>query len=241
MVKYRCLLLLLAICWLGLAVPAAASVHVIAHANAEALVPVIEPLVGQGGYVKAYQGRLIIKADDEAVARIRELLAQLPSQPRTVSIYLRRHATAIERDGGIRAGRRGVIIEGGSRRQQSESSYMIQALSGHAVSITQGSLIAAAGGYYPVLVNLQQGIWATAEIVGDNRVRLHIEQRFARRDRGGHIDTQGAATTLLLTPGQWQALGQIEVQAQDDELGLGGIAGHGRSMQLPLAVKVELR
>lgn len=221
-------------------VACAATLHVIPRTDAQALVSVIAPLVGEGGYVNAYQGKLIIRAGDDEFARIQQLLKQLPDRLQNVTIYLRRNDRGSAQGGGICLQSNGVIISSGREHHASRQLYSVKTLAGHAVSISQGSLVAISGGYYPVLLSLRQGLWATPTVTADSRVKLTIEQRFDQPAADGRISTQGLATTVVLTPGQWQPLGSIRVQASGGEAGLTGAGARSRRMQLPLAVKVEL-
>ena len=52
--------------------------------------------------------------------------------------------------------------------------------------------------------------------------------------------TQGADTTLVVTPGQWRSLGAITVSERTGARGLSGGATHSERLDLPLEVKVEI-
>ena len=70
----------------------ALSIHVIQRADAQALVPVIRPLLPEGGYVNAYQGKLVIRTTSANFDQVLAALGDMPEVPRTVSVHLRRRA-----------------------------------------------------------------------------------------------------------------------------------------------------
>lgn len=215
-------------------------IHLVPRTDADALVPEIRPLLPEGGYVNAYQGQLIIRTTDDNFQRIQAMLGRISDHPRTVTVYLKREGADDSGGAGLRLDRHGVGVIAGERRSRSRRVYSINTLSGHPAAIDQGNLIALAGGEYPVLISLRQGISVTPTVTADGRVRLRIAQRFDRPDGNG-ADTQSAASTLLLTQGQWQPLGSIDVSERRADAGLGGGGRSHHRLHLPLEVKVELQ
>lgn len=59
------------------------SIHVIQRADAEAVLPVIRPLLPEGGYANAYQGKLVIRTNDRNFDEILGALGDMPEVPRT--------------------------------------------------------------------------------------------------------------------------------------------------------------
>src|SRR5699024_9461063 len=100
--------------------------------------------------------------------------------------------------------------------------------------------VAVAGGYFPVLMELRQGISVIPQVTAEGQVRLQIGQRFDQPARPGAASIQSSYSTLLLTPGQWQPLGGIDVSQRGGASGLAGVSSGSRRMMLPLEVKVEL-
>lgn len=219
----------------------AGSIHMIPRADAQALVPVIRPLLGDDGYVNAYQGKLIIRTSDARFERIQKMLGKFSSATKTVTIYLRRSGHFEGDDSGVRVGDGGVTVTEGARRHDGRQVYSVSTLSGSPVDISRGSLVAVAGSEYPALVSLRQGIVAKPVVTGDGRVRLKIRQSHDRREGHGRFSTQGAATTLLLAPGQWQPVGSIRESSQGSRAGIGGVSSSHHRTSLPLEVKVEVK
>ncbi|HBT05291.1 MAG TPA: hypothetical protein DEB22_02510, partial [Alcanivorax sp.] len=87
---------------------------------------------------------------------------------------------------------------------------------------------------------LKQGIDITPVVTSDGRVRLTIEQRFDEPAGRRSARTQEASSTLVVTPGQWQPLGQITVSESQSATGLGGASTRSDRFSLPLEVKVEI-
>lgn len=61
---------------------------------AEDLVPILQPLVGQGGNVTAFGSRLIVKASARALREIKELVEKLDVVPRSLWIAVRQSREA---------------------------------------------------------------------------------------------------------------------------------------------------
>lgn len=218
----------------------ALSIHVIQRADAQALVPVIRPLLPEGGYVNAYQGKLVIRTTSANFDQVLAALGDMPEVPRTVSVHLRRRADGGRSGGGVSIDRNGVRAGAGSIQRQRQDDYRIDTLAGHAAGISQGTLVALTGTQYPALMTLKQGIRITPVMTGDGRVRLTVAQRFDEPAGDGVARTQGADTTLVVTPGQWRPLGAITVSERTGALGLSGGATHSERLDLPLEVKVEI-
>ena len=233
-------LLLLLLCAPLLARAEAMSIHVIQRSDAQALVPVIRPLLPEGGYVNAYQGKLVIRTTTANFDQVLAALGDMPEVARTVSVHLRRRSNSERSSGGVTVGRDGIRAGAGSISRQRHDDYRINTLAGHAAAISQGTLVALTGTQYPALLSLKQGIEITPVLTGDGRVRLTLAQRFDEPAGNGQALTQGSETTLVVTPGQWQALGSITVSERTGTRGLRGATVHSERLNLPLEVKVEI-
>lgn len=216
------------------------SIHVIQRADAEALLPVIRPLLPEGGYANAYQGKLVIRTDDRNFDEILGALGDMPEVPRTVTVQLRRQGASSGAGGNIRINGQGVRAGANTLTTRRQDRYSINTLSGHPAGISQGSLVALTGTQFPALLALKQGIDITPVITSDGRVRLTIEQRFDEPAGYRRARTQQASSTLVVTPGQWQPLGRITVSESRSATGLGGASTRSDRFSLPLEVKVEI-
>lgn len=228
---------------LSLATPLRAqmSIHIVQRSDAAALVPIIDPLLPEGGYVNAYQGKLIIRTTTNNFDEILAALGDMPDAPRTVTVHLRRHGNSAGQRtaAGIQPGR--ITLNAATRDHQRTDHYQINTLTGHPASISQGTLVALSGTAYPALITLKQGIEVIPRMTADGRVRLNIAQRFEQPAGHGTAHTQGSQSTLMLTPGQWQPLGEITVRERFSGTSLGGVRREGHRVNLPLDVKVEVK
>lgn len=218
----------------------AMSIHVIQRADAEALLPVIRPLLPEGGYANAYQGKLVIRTDERNFDQILDALGDMPEVPRTVTVQLRRQGEGGTRDGGVRIDGKGIRAGGTTVTTRREDRYSINTLSGHAAGISQGSLVAITGTHFPALLALKQGIEITPVLTSDGRVQLTVAQRFDEPAGNRRARTQQAQSTLVVTPGQWQPLGQITVSESGSRADIGGVSTRSERLSLPLEVKVEV-
>ncbi len=216
------------------------SIHVIQRADAEAVLPVIRPLLPEGGYANAYQGKLVIRTDDRNFDEILGALGDMPEVPRTVTVQLRRQGDSSGAGGDIRINGQSVRAGANTVTTRRQDRYSINTLSGHPAGISQGSLVALTGTQFPALLALKQGIDITPVVTSDGRVRLTIEQRFDEPAGRRSARTQEASSTLVVTPGQWQPLGQITVSESQSATGLGGASTRSDRFSLPLEVKVEI-
>jgi len=216
------------------------SIHVIQRADAEALLPVIRPLLPEGGYANAYQGKLVIRTDDRNFDQILSALGDMPEVPRTVTVQLRRQGEGGTSSGGVRIDGKGVRAGGTTVTTRRQDNYSINTLSGHAAGISQGSLVAITGTQFPALLALKQGIEITPVLTSDGRVQLTVAQRFDEPAGKHRARTQQAQSTLVVTPGQWQPLGQITVSESGSRAGLSGVSTRSERLSLPLEVKVEV-
>lgn len=243
---------ILSLLLLGLGLSAHAqemSLHVISRPDAEALVPVITPLLEDGGTVNAYQGKLIIRTSDRNFQELQSLLGELNSQPKAVTVFLRR-AGSVEHQmsrGSVDIVRRPaqtnarIRVEQQRQQNDTDSHYQIRTLSGYPAGINQGTLMALSRGYHGVqLHSLERGIQLTPQVNTDGSVTLQIQQRYDQPGGPGIADTQHSATTLRLEPGSWQPVGAIHTVTQSAQQGIGRYQTSRQTVTLPIEVMVEL-
>ncbi|MGB1408446.1 hypothetical protein [Alloalcanivorax venustensis] len=125
------------------------SIHVIQRADAEAVLPVIRPLLPEGGYANAYQGNLVIRTNDRNFDEILGALGDMPEVPRTVTVQLRRQGDSSSAGGDIRINGQSVRAGANTVTTRRQDRYSINTLSGHPAGISQGSLVALTGTQFP--------------------------------------------------------------------------------------------
>lgn len=224
--------------------------------RAEALLPIIQPLVGPVGSVSAYQGQLVIRATAAQQAEIAALLQQLDRPLRNVQISVRRSGMESSRERGIDSdirlrypqGRIGVDIHDHRQSTQSNTMHMARTLENSATFIDTGSAIAVPAIQYgpggmvvgQTYQSLMQGFEATPQILPDGRIRLELRYRHDSPESGRQITSQSADTVLMLEPGRWTSLGGAEESQHSQSSGILSQGSRTSSRQLPLEIKVDI-
>lgn len=229
------------------AAQSAMETRIIDTLGGESLIPLIQPMLAEGGRISHYRGRLVIRSTPENLAEISALIADIDQPPRPVRITLRRHASSSDsqREAGVRIeadrdGRVDARVQASRRdsARQRQDDYHITTLDGHEAFIDRGQLLQLAG-YAPgsrEILPLLQGIAVRPRLLPDGRVQLEISQRFDERHPGGPADTQTAQSTLLLAPAQWQPLGRLD----QDMAGRSMAERNEHTSQISLDVRVDL-
>ncbi|MED5238384.1 MAG: hypothetical protein VX379_02260 [Pseudomonadota bacterium] len=244
---------ILAILLLGLSLSVTAqdmSLHVISRPDAAALVPVIGPLLPDGGTVNAYQGKLIIRTTSSNFQELQSVLGELNSKPKAVTVFLRRAGGSHEQRFGadIELSRKtfsgtnaAVQVQQQQRYAKRHSDYQVRTLSGYSAGINQGTLLALSGGDNGTYLHaLERGIQVTPQVNMDGTVTLQIQQRHDQPGGPGIADTQHSASTLRLQPGQWQQMGTINTVNQTTQQGIGRYQSARQTVTLPIEVMVEV-
>ena len=225
------------------------SLHVISRPDAQALVPVIGPLLPDGATVNAYQGKLIIRTTNQNFAELQTVLGEMNSQPKQVTVYLRRRSNTQREYSGAgidtlgRQAQTNVRIQVEQRRRNldEQQDYRVQTLSGYPASISQGTLLALTDQHNGTnLHTLKRGIQVIPQVSRDGSVTLQIQQRHDQPGGPGIADTQHSATTLRLQPGQWRQLGAINTVSQTRNQDIGRHQTARQTVTLPIEVMVEL-
>ncbi len=225
--------------------------------RAQALLSIIQPLLGPEDSVSAYQGQLVVRASAAKQKEIAALLKQLDRPLRNIQISVRRSGTQSRHDRGIdtdirlrypQGSRIGVDIRDDSQSRQSNTVHMARTLENSAAFIDTGGAIATPMVQYGpggVVVGqsyqgLMQGFEATPQILPDGRVRLEVRYRYENAEHRHTISSQAADTVLMLAPGQWSPMGGIDESSQNQSSGILSRGSSSMSRQIPLEVKVDI-
>jgi hypothetical protein len=229
-VRLRALVLALLV-----AVPAAADMEVYRprHRTGEDLRPLVEAVLGPEGSVAVdgHTGALVVIGSAQAIAQAMQLLALQDRPLRTVLIqHETRTAAELEsagyriawsaggddlRVGNVESRESGaaVVIGEGSRRGEGRHASTLRVLEGEWGRIARGSevLVPIGSHRYPdaVRVTADSGLEVRPRILGDGRVRLDLRPFRSRLRAGGAVEREGAATTLVVTPGRPAVVGGI--------------------------------
>lgn len=232
------------------------------HADPEALLPVVQPLLGPEESVSVFGNALVVNAAAGTLHRIDELLGQLDLPQRNLLISVRRGGSAVQhaqgaavdatlQRGNVRIGSGGdtragstVQIRGGrqitTRSGSGESSA--RTLEGRPVLIRDGALVPLAGnahwwGTGVQYEDVSQGFVVRARLAGD-QVRLDIETRNDRLE-GGIVRTGALTSSVSGRLGEWIPLGGSSAASVSTGSGLTTRHGTRGSSEEMIEVRVE--
>ena len=259
----RRLLLCFALLFCPVRLLAELQVFELQHADAETLLPIVQPLLGPYESVSVYRNSLVVSADAGAMSRISELLAELDTPQRNLLISVRRNGESSSRlEGGaisgtlqqgnvsISTGRpttgsgSSVTVSGNRRITTGEraGSQSIRALEGKPVLISNGQLQPLpGGGRWGMGIDyqeIQQGFLVSARVSGD-RVTLEIDEH-GDRIEGATVRTGALQSTVSGALGEWIYLGSVEQSGQRSNAGVGSKLQTGTRSSEQVEVRVEL-
>ena len=89
-------------------------------------------------------------------------------------------------------------------------------------------------------VNVSSGFEARPQLLGDGRVRVALQPFEGALEPGGTIRSSGAATEVVVTPGETVAIGGLTQPQEQRTRGLGGAASEKRYEDWLLLLRAEL-
>lgn len=209
------------------------------HRSASELLPIVQPLVEQGGAITGTDNLLIVRTGASNLAQIRQAVAALDRAPRQLLISVRQGSPATEDAADVQgsatvgSGGADARVEVSARSLHTNAGQLgsVRTLEGSEAWIALGqsrpvtSETVTTGGYGTTVTqsttyrDTRSGFYATARLSGD-RVTLEISpQQQAFRSRGS-IDTQALVTRVSGRLGEWIPLGAVRRQAGDTTNGL---------------------
>lgn len=229
------------------------------HRRAEEIIPVLQPLLEQGGALTGQDYKLFVRASSTNVAQIRSALAQLDKQQRQMFVSVRRStAQDIEREqasasGTLSTGESSVTVRADKGRLQTQDASVssVQVLEGNSAFIATGAsvpivtAVAVGGGRRPFVAgtfehrNLQRGFMVRPRISGE-QVMLDISQQ-DERVAGGDIQSQSLNTQVMGRLGTWIQLGGVSESSSQSDSGILSRNYSTASNELSIWVKVEAR
>lgn len=229
------------------------------HRRAEEIIPVLQPLLEQGGVLTGQDYKLFVRASSANVAQLRSAIEQLDKQQRQMLVSVRRGtAQEIQREqasvsGTVRSDRphADVTVRAGqgTLRTQGSSVSSVQVLDGSSAFIATGTsvpivtAVAVRGGRRPFVAgtveqrDLQRGFMVTPRIRG-NEVILEISQQ-DERVAGGNIQTQALNTQIIGRLGSWIQLGGVSESSSSTNSGILSRSYGTDSNELSIWVKVD--
>lgn len=252
--------------WLGLglcllaAVSWAQSLSVIdlKYRRAEELIPVLQPLLEQGGALTGQDYKLFVRTSSGNLAQLRTAVAQLDKQQRQLLVSVRRStAQDLQREQASASGtvstRDGAsaTVRAGQRSLQTNDSSVssVQVLEGNSAFISTGTTVpivtavAIGRGKRPFVAgtvehrNLQRGFMVTPRVNGD-QVILQIEQQ-DERVGGNGIQSQSLNTQVSGQLGTWIPLGGVSESSSSTSSGILSRSYSTGGNELSVWVKVD--
>lgn len=255
---------------LGLSLPLQAATELIQlnYRMADEVLPLVQTALDGQGKASAYGNQLLINAEPDKIAEIRDLLGQLDRAPRRLLISVDTSESSLDDgtgyrvDGSISAGDVEVIAGRGeiqgrdqvriirrSTDSRSGGTQQVQATEGYPALIQVGQSVpltsTSVGPYGQVYQNTQyhnvnQGFYVTATLAGD-RVNLSISTSNDRVNQyqPGVIDTQSTDTRVSGRLGEWIPLGGVSEQSQRNDSGFARQYSTQGSSDMSMRIKVE--
>lgn len=214
------------------------------YRSAAEVIPVLQPLLENGGALSGQDYKLFVRASAANIAQIRKALAQLDRQPRQLLVSVRRatqqqmqqeHAAA-----SARVGNGGASVSlstaGAAGSRDGNDVRSVTVLEGSAAFIAAGASVPvvtsvmavdgrrARAGVATSYRDLSSGFTVTPRLSGE-QVTLDITQQSERRaDDGGGVQTQRLSTRVTGRLGEWLRLGGVDESASSQNSGVAG--GH---------------
>jgi type II secretory pathway component GspD/PulD (secretin) len=214
--------------------PAWAELEIIAlkHRSVDHVIPVLQPLIEQGGTLSGVNGQLVIRAGRANIAELRKVLASIDIAPRRLMITVRQDLGGGSGEPGAtgKDPRRAATARVYDSRSANESrlEQRIQAIEGtpallqigQSVPVTNRTLTQGPGGAVVTdsvaYRDVTTGFEVVPRVAGD-RVILDIRPRRDTPAADRAINLQRMASTASARLGEWFELGGA---AQDESRGL---------------------
>lgn len=217
------------------------------HRTAAELLPVLRPLAAERSAITGTGRQLVIRAPEDEIARLREVIERLDRAPRRFRIAVSQgFEAATERhrsDARVRLGAGPGGVDGDVHvrslatrgRDDRRVDAFVQALEGRpalvrtarSVPLADRTLLLGPGG--PVAIDsvryrdLDSGFWVVVHPAAGDEVTLDVYPLDQRPDaeRPGEITTHAVATTVRARLGEWVPLAGTQQRRGTDETALG--------------------
>jgi type II secretory pathway component GspD/PulD (secretin) len=191
---------------------------------AEEVIPALRPLLEPGGALSADGFNLFVRTSPGNLAQLRQALAQLDRRPIQYLIAVRNStrqeidreqlaAAAAVGNNGVRAT---VRATDGSARQQGTNVSSVTVLEDNEAFIATGQNPSGQSGFQ----NQNNGFTVIPRSLGEDRVRLEINQRSRQRNVSGRIENQSLTTQVSGKLGEWIELGGLSGSVSSTRSGI---------------------
>ncbi|MEL0167129.1 MAG: secretin N-terminal domain-containing protein [Pseudomonadaceae bacterium] len=234
---------------------------------AENLIPALQPMLQSNERVSAYGNQLLIRAEPGRIAEIKQLVAQLDTQPSRllISVANTGGSSGIEQgyrvDGRIDTGPVDIIVgqpgrDGNTARiinrrttGANDDVRQIMANEGYPVLIQGGQSVpittTTTNAYGHVVQQTQyqdvtQGFYATVRLNGDlATITISANNNRLNAERRNVIDVQQADTVVTARVGEWVSIGEINNATNGTNSDIGRHISTQRNDSTNLRLKVD--
>ena len=238
------------------------------HQTVEQMLPMLQPLVEEGGTVTGMNGQLVIKTSPHNLDQLRQVVEKFDRAPRQLRITVQQGDTGrvsrrgVGVNGKLPVGEQGSVtigkprgegldvhIEDRSQTWNTDAERYVRATEGMPAFIQTGYSIPVNTGYSDVwgryhiersYHDVTSGFYVTPWVSGD-RVTLEISPfRGQLTQRPGTFRIQQVETRVSGKLGEWISIGGANVDGNGSSQGLSGIGTAADSRHQPVSVRVEL-
>jgi len=234
--------------------------------TANELIPIIKPVIGSEVGLSAQGYKLIVRGEEKDIAQVHEILKQLDSPPKQLTISLRRGGgTTINRSeasasGTISSGDARLSVNGSgpakirlheTRRSLNDDSIRrINAIEGRQAFIQTGQLVPVGERHVDQFgrqtnsvryKNINSGFYVVPRVSGEF-VNLELLQNNMSIDRHGRqkFNTQRTGTSLRGRLGEWISIGGVSQQSSQSGSGILHSTRRNSNTDLELYIKVDV-
>ena len=231
------------------------------------VLPVIEPMVGINGSVRAIDNHLLISASPEQLVQIETVIARLDVMRQNVRITVS-HASdlQLQQRGAAVSGRAsagdvevvvppavgdgvGLQVYDSNTRSRDTGTEFLTVLDGEQAFIRVGQIVPFTQRWilltrrYAIVQesvefqDITTGFAVRPHYIGD-QVELEITPRIARWNQAGFIDFEELSTIVRVSPGEWFDLGST-MQAHD-EVSQAILAGEQRAERRNSTLRIKV-
>jgi hypothetical protein len=241
------------------------------HRSAEDLLPLLQPLLNDGGALTGQGDRLFMRASASSAANIRQALRELDRTPRELLISVRKgtfasgderaiagelHLQTAQPAPGLHRDNSSIQLQTDIAQgsEQADAVTQVRVLEGSGAFIMTGQSVPTVSSFLyqngraPLLQSstryrqVQSGFSVVPHIAG-GEVILEISQQTqtARSSVQGTIDTQQLSTTVAGRVGEWIPVGGIDETSSRSSAGIGATHLETQHDANTLWVRVEIR
>jgi len=234
--------------------------------TANELIPIIQPLLGKDVGLSAQGFKLIISGSEKDIAKLHEILNQLDSPPKQLTISLRRgggssfNRNEASASGTIRSGDARLSVNGSGpakirlhetqRSINDDSIRRINSIEGRQAFIQTGQLVPVGERHIDQFgrqtnsvhyKNINSGFYVVPRVSGEF-VNIELLQNNTSIDRHGRqtFNTQETGTTLRGRLGEWISIGGVSQQSTQSGSGIVHSTRRSTSTDLQLFIKVDV-